>query len=60
MPFKMFSETAAVQDRADGVCVCNGMCPGYGTRSNCPPLIVLAVLAVSQAALSHGVVKLLS
>ena len=24
---------------------CAGKCAGYGTRSNCPPLIVLAVLA---------------
>lgn len=24
---------------------CMGKCSGYGTSSNCPPLIVLAVLA---------------
>lgn len=26
---------------------CTGKCAGYGTSSNCPPLIVLAVLATS-------------
>jgi hypothetical protein len=26
---------------------CQGHCPGYGTRSSCPPLIVLAVLSTS-------------
>ena len=25
---------------------CTGACPGYGTRTDCPPLIVLAVLSV--------------
>lgn len=25
---------------------CTGPCPGYGTRTDCPPLIVLAVLSV--------------
>jgi hypothetical protein len=29
-------------------CTCNGPCSGYATRSNCPPLIVLAIAAVSQ------------
>jgi predicted metal-binding protein len=24
---------------------CAGKCPGYGSSSNCPPLIVLAVIA---------------
>jgi predicted metal-binding protein len=24
---------------------CNGVCSGYGTQPECPPLIVLAVLA---------------
>jgi predicted metal-binding protein len=31
-------------------CACSGPCTGYATRSNCPPLIVLAVAAVAQAA----------
>jgi len=29
-------------------CICVGPCTGYDTRSNCPPLIVLAVLAQSE------------
>jgi hypothetical protein len=28
---------------------CNGICSGYGTRQDCPPLIVLAVLASSAS-----------
>jgi predicted metal-binding protein len=27
---------------------CSGPCSGYGTRCNCPPLIVLAVAATQQ------------
>jgi hypothetical protein len=30
-------------------CVCVGPCTGYDTRSNCPPLIVLAVLAQPES-----------
>jgi hypothetical protein len=29
---------------------CSGTCTGYGTCSTCPPLIVIAVNAASQAA----------
>lgn len=29
-------------------CACNGSCSGYATRSDCPPLIVLAVAALAQ------------
>lgn len=29
---------------------CTGSCSGYDTRSNCPPLIVLAVAAVQTVA----------
>jgi hypothetical protein len=28
---------------------CTGDCTGYESRSTCPPLIVLAVIAASQA-----------
>jgi hypothetical protein len=28
-------------------CTCQGACTGYKTQSTCPPLIVLAVLAVA-------------
>jgi hypothetical protein len=28
-----------------GICNCDVPCPGYDSRENCPPLIVLAVLA---------------
>lgn len=31
-------------------CACVGPCRGYDTCSNCPPLIVLAVLTSSQTA----------
>ncbi len=29
-------------------CACSGACTGYSTRSNCPPLIVLAIAAISS------------
>lgn len=29
-------------------CACAGQCTGYGTRSDCPPLIVLAVALVAK------------
>ena len=29
-------------------CGCDGACPGYGTRQNCPPLIVIAVAATAK------------
>lgn len=29
---------------------CAGSCSGYGTRTQCPPLIVIAVLSSSEAA----------
>ena len=31
-------------------CKCPGPCPGYGTLKTCPPLIVIAVQAMYQAA----------
>ena len=40
---------------ADGRCRCEGKCTGYATRSDCPPLIVLAVVAVTQTAVMHCV-----
>lgn len=33
---------------------CQGKCAGYGTTSNCPPLIVLAVLATSPVVFNAG------
>jgi len=36
-------------------CNCKQPCSGYGSRINCPPLIVIAVLAVSHAAVLAGV-----
>lgn len=33
---------------------CTGKCEGYGTSSNCPPLIVLAVLATSVSDVAGG------
>jgi hypothetical protein len=29
-------------------CNCAGCCTGYATQENCPPLIVLALLAVQE------------
>jgi predicted metal-binding protein len=34
-------------------CNCVGPCTGYSTRSNCPPLIVLAVLVSEAANFAH-------
>jgi hypothetical protein len=31
-------------------CACKGACTGYATRSNCPPLIVLAIAALATGA----------
>ena len=42
-------EKACVQSEA---CKCAGACTGYESRRECPPLIVLAVLAVSHAGLA--------
>jgi hypothetical protein len=33
---------------------CTGPCPGYGTRTDCPPLIVLAVLSAQPTEPSAG------
>ena len=33
---------------------CAGPCPGYGTRTDCPPLIVLAVLSVQPTEPNAG------
>jgi len=50
MPFKMLKTKVNRENSRGEICECDGSCPGYGTRSNCPPLIVLATMAVSQAA----------
>lgn len=34
-------------------CKCVGPCTGYGTHSDCPPLIVLAVLVVNEELAPH-------
>lgn len=39
---------------ADAGKSCTGPCPGYGTRSDCPPLIVLAVLSTQPTEPSAG------
>jgi predicted metal-binding protein len=31
---------------------CNGVCSGYGTQPECPPLIVLAVLSTRASRLA--------
>lgn len=43
-----FVTTPLVRYHPHDPCVCVGPCAGYDTRSNCPPLIVLAVLAQSE------------
>jgi hypothetical protein len=43
-----FVTTPLVRYHPHEPCVCVGPCAGYDTRSNCPPLIVLAVLAQSE------------
>jgi hypothetical protein len=50
MPFKMFETKVNRENSRGEICECDGSCPGYGTRGNCPPLIVLATIAMSQAA----------
>lgn len=31
-------------------CACSGTCSGYGTKNNCPPLIVIAVTLTHKEA----------
>ncbi|WP_433964878.1 hypothetical protein [Tunturiibacter gelidiferens] len=45
-----FMPTRLTADQSRELCACVGPCSGYNTCSNCPPLIVLAVLSCSQAA----------
>lgn len=54
MPEVSTKESVCSAGSAGEACKCGGVCTGYATQSECPPLIVLAVLAVSQAALTHG------
>jgi predicted metal-binding protein len=54
MLIKAFAKSSRSAESASEVCKCNGTCPGYGTRSNCPPLIIIAAMAMSQAALLHA------
>lgn len=54
MPEVSKQESVCSAGSVGGGCKCDGACTGYATRSECPPLIVLAVLAVSQAAVTHG------
>ncbi len=49
-----YAPNPPVAGRSNGQCSCVGPCTGYSTRSNCPPLIVLAVIAVSDAASSDA------
>jgi hypothetical protein len=42
-------EQTCVASQNDGVpCNCSGRCTGYASQVNCPPLIVLAVLAAVE------------
>jgi hypothetical protein len=43
---------------ADTSKFCTGPCPGYGTRTDCPPLIVLAVLSVQPTEPNAGANRL--
>jgi len=36
---------------------CVGPCPGYGTQSACPPLIVLAVLGAERVVPVRGAAR---
>jgi predicted metal-binding protein len=47
-----FVPAPQVADCSNEHCNCLGPCTGYRTRSNCPPLIVLAVLVVNETAIS--------
>ena len=49
-----FASNPPVACRSNEQCNCVGPCTGYSTRSNCPPLIVLAVIAVSNPASSDA------
>jgi hypothetical protein len=40
--------STSVVSQPQSPCTCN-VCTGYDTNSACPPLIVLAVIATSQA-----------
>ena len=42
----LVNKQTCVASRQDEVsCTCGGRCTGYASQVNCPPLIVLAVLA---------------
>ncbi len=47
---RIASELLTLKSKAQGPCTCNGRCTGYDTKSNCPPLIVIATLALSERA----------
>jgi hypothetical protein len=47
------SEKECSLKAAGGACRCEGACTGYDSRSDCPPLIVIAVMAVAQAVMTH-------
>ncbi len=38
-----------MEDKSKG-CACSGRCSGYGTKNNCPPLIVIAVALMQKEA----------
>lgn len=49
----------AVQESSPSPCSCVGPCAGYGSRTGCPSLLVLATLVAAKdelAALSHEAV----
>jgi hypothetical protein len=45
MSFESSLTVACSPGNTNGPCKCGGVCSGYASRTDCPPLIVLAVLA---------------
>ena len=48
VPEVLVGKQACSAAHAKTNCSCEGCCTGYATQENCPPLIVLAVLAVLE------------
>ena len=47
---RIAAEILNLKSKQCGACTCKGPCTGYQTKSNCPPLIVIATLALSEGA----------
>jgi len=53
MPRVLAKAQTCVAPQQDAMsCNCGGRCTGYSSQAYCPPLIVLAVLAVENGALA--------